>query len=567
MEFRCISGRQVASLKAPAIFGFEWIERHWSGGALGWYQPFVDDGSVYAWEDEDWLLLAMGEPGSDWSHLESWSSSEKSGRGIDPVLALVQAAQHTNEVCSIVAIDRSVGRICVCSDNLGVRPWFWNHSHTGLVVATTRRAVRALADLAVDPIGVFQMTQAGFTLGSRSTLAGARRNLPGQVLIYPSMNETLSTCTVGTRSENQQTAARELAQQFNVAVESRAARQILGPTRAFLSGGLDSRVIVASLANAAITPKTYSLTLSQSADVTLARQFAARLDLDFTAIPFMPDRRILWAGRLRRVLEDFESLPPDSHAIAWSGDGGSVCVGGVYVSQHMTTLLKNAHTDPQSALDALGLRIPHSILRRESARLLEQMLVDDLRSELARIQNHHGEITAYRFFVDNDQRQHLDTHFENWTEHRIQFLLPFYDRRVVTMMAAQPETWIEFHGIYELWLDILPSIVTALPYQTYPGHPSSHIPVPSESEDQFSTHVRQSFKNRISQQNLTVFMRWIREGCPRQPLLSSMRILLAGIVELIRPRSSSGLMLLHDLYDPEGFGGIEIDPRFTKKGK
>jgi hypothetical protein len=528
---------------------------------LGWYAPVVPDGSVGVWQNERRILLAIGEPHSDWSVLHAWFGADETMPSTDSLPSLVNSVRLLTVVCSVVAVDRLTGAVCVCSDSLAVRPWYWTENSGQLIVSSTRRAMRELSGRPVDALGVIQTALAGFTLGPRTSIAGVRRNTPGQVVIHPDAGRhQLHTRTHLPAAVSPAAVAEQLAYEFPAAVRRR-----LGvgqqPARAFLSGGLDSRVVVATLADLGEKPRTYSLAAATLADTTIAKQFAQTLSLPFSYMGFVAERRILWAGRLRKLLAELEDVPADEVVAAWSGDGGSVGVGGVYVTERRSQLLRTAlNGDSAPALRDLGLAIPRNAISRAHFSALEDAMRTDLEEELTRIQQTSGEVNAYRFFMDNDQRQHLDTHFENWQAHRVHYLLPFYDRRVTALLAAQPEDQIAYHAVYEKWLDLLPSSVTAVPYQTYPGHAPSRKPLPSQLRNQFDRASLRRFHSRLGKFGRQAFGDWVVRGAPDTPPLSRGGLILAGLTELFRVRRSTvALLLLQDLANPDSAGGLELE--------
>ena len=565
MEFQIVAGGTAAVSVADDVAGFAREVRRGASASVSWYRPLAPDDSVHIAQSALGLLLYLGEA-VPFEVIQAIATElSAAGQAQDGAAERLMAACRTlTGVFSLAAVDLDSARVLVVSDPLSVRPWYWSSGGPGsLAVTTTRRAMRELLRPEPDLLGVTQLSIAGFCLGARSPMRAVQRNLPGEVLEFtPSRGvrtivrkapAELSDVPIEERGE-------ELRTRFAAAVQSRLDRDHWDT--AFLSGGLDSRMVVASLVERDRPPTAYTLTHGRSLDVQLAQLFASQAHLTLHHVSFHPARRILWAGRLRRALElvgEGERFTPTGWA--WSGDGGSVCAGGVNVSEDLTAALTTYNeSDPAPLLNRLSLMVPKALMSRAEFSEMHEQLAEDLSKELARLTRERGRITSYDFLVANDQRQHLDLHFEQWRHHRINYHLPFYDSRVTDWLRSAPESMIARHALYTEWLNLMPSFVRASAWQTYPGHIPCPLPMPEDLEYQFGARAAARFDRQVDVEFRQNLSNWIRRGLPGWRGISRPKSVVVSLLHASGVRKSDlSATILNDLVDPDGIGGLEID--------
>ncbi len=565
MEFRLIAGRNHNALTLEVQAGFESASRDWRSGSIAWYHPVRADGSVHSVESERTLVLYIGEAiAADDLKL---APDGLVGDG-EALLGLKKQAQSIcaalTGVFVLVVVDKASGTVIISGDSLGVRPWYWRCEKGALVASCTKQGLRRVMSVSHDVVGVLQITVAGYCIGARTTMQGVRRNLPNSVLEYnPAVGVASLTATKPPDvafGANIDERAEELRGVFRGAVTDRLKHDRWGT--AFLSGGLDSRMVVSSLVERGAPPVVYSLTHQRSLDVHLAKAFAESASITFRGLAFHPARRILWAGRLRKAMEHFgQSLSFSPTGYAWSGDGGSVCAGGVNVSEELTHEIRRFSTsDPKRLLDRLGFAIPSALMSRRNFIDIQRTMLEDLTGEVVRLRQAHENPGSYDFLVANDQRQHLDLHFEHWREHCTNFFLPFYDRDVLALLRSTPESMLEKHNLYARWLSLMPLFVTGTPWQTYPGHIPCPLPKPELAEHQFGDNASARMNVRIAAEFRRNLRSWIAGGLPGWLGISNAKALIVGSLHAVGVRKSEfSATVLNDLIDPHGFGGLEID--------
>ncbi|WP_169067302.1 asparagine synthase-related protein [Candidatus Accumulibacter phosphatis] len=123
---------------------------------------------------------------------------------------------------------------------------------------------------------------------------------------------------------------------FYEAVRIRAGDDIR--SYSFLSGGMDSRAIVATLIKMGRHVESLNFSSSGSQDQYYAQQFAetttSQCRLNYYSGGVFPNFSFL-ALAAKANLERGEHTPVDRPQLIWSGDGGSVGLGHVYMDERM----------------------------------------------------------------------------------------------------------------------------------------------------------------------------------------------------------------------------------------
>jgi hypothetical protein len=278
-------------------------------------------------------------------------------------------------------------------------------------------------------------------------------------------------------------------------------------TLAFLSGGLDSRGIVATLRSLEVEVHTFNLAPPGTLDQELGAQFAKAVGTFHQNTPMDPDSDAKYATTLARAWGSSparQQQPVPRPQLAWSGDGGSVGVGHVYITKEIVDLLRAGNLD--SAVQIY--------LNRERANLLIRLFKSDLAGQLASLpfEGVRQELRAlhatdpgrnfYLFLMLNDQRRHLADHFEHIDLHRLELQLPYYDSDFVELMVSSPIDLCLRHGFYNQWLHYMPPSMLSVPWQAYPGHEPCPLPTPENliyqwGPQTYFTNFRGAQKQRL----------------------------------------------------------------------
>lgn len=382
----------------------------------------------------------------------------------------------------------ATGELLLLTDKLGIRPLYYSINEKIVVFAAALRILEdsGLMPLEMDLRGVTEMTALGYALGSRTQYANVSVLRAAEVLRVNQKRVAHSTyyrwdeIEPSVRSEPEMLRATHARFLRGVACRNRGDRT----TVAYLSGGLDSRAVVAALSEQGARVHTFNFALPGTQDYLFGNEFAERCGTTHQSQPkepgdLTPDYAALMA-RAWNASQPRAEYPAERPALVWSGEGGSVAFGHVHLHQSIIEAMRAGRTD--EAIEIFFEREDVSVTRR----LLRGMLGDELSSllragvgeELAALHGADAGRNFYLFLMLNDQRRKLATHFENIDLHRLEFQLPFFDAEFLAQVAQLPLAWCLGHKFYTKWLKLFAAVVTEVAWQTYPGHEPCPIPVP-----------------------------------------------------------------------------------------
>jgi asparagine synthetase B (glutamine-hydrolysing) len=256
-------------------------------------------------------------------------------------------------------------------------------------------------------------------------------------------------------------------------------------TAAYLSGGLDSRCVVAALRDQGVRTRTVNFARPGTQDYYFGNDFAEKIESIHQSIPkergdSVPDYSTLMAAGLGRFNQD--QWPAERPRVVWSGEGGSVLLGHVHLNESIVELMRAGKVD--RALEAYVEReqidVPIKLFRPQILERVRDVVVQGIRDELNEMHAKDAGRNFYLFLMRNDQRRKLTSHFENIDLHRLEFQLPFFDAGFLASVIATPLDWCLRHKFYLKWLSHFPSPVAAVPWQAYPGHAPCPLPIPAE---------------------------------------------------------------------------------------
>lgn len=392
------------------------------------------------------------------------------------------------------------GRLSLIADKLGVRPLYYWAGEQFVVFATALRIFESL-DLVpkeMDLRAVTELAGLGVPLGTRTPYANIHLLKAAEVVSVEGPTLTRQQYWRWDELAPSQRPSTELVrdayERFARAVARRLRRDTT--TFAFLSGGLDSRCVVAALRERKVQLHTFNFSPAGSQDQIFGAEFA-RLIGAIHEEPGReegrsPDWSLMMANVWRDSRQRSATRPAERPALAWSGDGGSVGLGFVYMNRRIVELMRAGETD--AAIDAYLLEeqagVPHRLFKPDVADALASVLQTGVRQELDDIRCGDAGRSFHLFLMLNDQRRHLSAHFENIDLHRLELQLPFYDSDFLAAVLAVPVDLCLGHKFYMQFLACFPPEATSVPWQTYPGHEPCPLPIPSGLAYQWDSHAR-----------------------------------------------------------------------------
>ena len=269
-------------------------------------------------------------------------------------------------------------RLLLARDRLGIKPLYvWPHPEGGLAFASELRSFLTLPDFVpvIDPDAVAEYCAFGYVPHPATIFRGVRKVAPGQRLTWSRESGIVEqTYWSPARDESptmdEQEAVAELRRLIDESVRIHLESDV--PLGAFLSGGIDSSAVVASMRRQMDTrPLTFSIGFREAAfdESPWAAEVANALGTNHTALIVDPDADALVEDVVHALDEpmgDSSALPTylvsnlarRDVTVALSGDGGDEGFGGY--TRYFETL-SGAPTLPpilRSGVRALAYALP-----------------------------------------------------------------------------------------------------------------------------------------------------------------------------------------------------------------
>ncbi|HYG82730.1 MAG TPA: asparagine synthase-related protein, partial [Pyrinomonadaceae bacterium] len=378
------------------------------------------------------------------------------------------------------------GSLSLIADKLCIRPLYYRIDDEYVIFATALRIFEGLAGLPkrMDVRAVTELVGLGVPLGTRTPLAGVELLKAAEVIRVDDEKVTRRQYWRWDQIEASTAPEPELLRETYGRFSRAVGRRLRGDrtAAAFLSGGLDSRCVVAALVGRGVRVHTFNFALPGTQDQVFGAEFARAAGTIHSEAPMKPG-----APNWTKIMADAWNASPgraewpaERPALVWSGDGGSVGLGHVYVSPAIVELMREGQTAAavEAYLQQEHASVPRRLLRGDVSDALSHTLYEGIREELADIHCDDPGRSFHVFLMLNDQRRHLAGHFENIDLHRIEFQLPFMDSDFLAAVMSVPLDLCLRHKFYTKWLKLFPPPVTSVPWQTYPHHEPCPLPVP-----------------------------------------------------------------------------------------
>jgi asparagine synthase (glutamine-hydrolysing) len=245
---------------------------------------------------------------------------------------------------AIAVYDRNRHTLFLARDRLGKKPLYYVRAPNLFAFASEIKALRTLPEFSaeIDPQALGEFACYGNTLGPRSIYRHVRRLLPAHSMVLDTRNleESEAIARYWTARPEPETARSEdswLAELDKLLSESVRLRMISDvPLGAFLSGGVDSSLVVAYMVRNSEGPvRTFTMGFEEAShdESSYAEAVARELGTDHRTRIVKPDA----VGVLDRLVETYDEPFADASAIptyylcqvarehvtvALSGDGG-----------------------------------------------------------------------------------------------------------------------------------------------------------------------------------------------------------------------------------------------------
>ncbi|MBT1450652.1 hypothetical protein KJ365_07130 [Glaciecola sp. XM2] len=375
-------------------------------------------------------------------------------------------------------------QLLLFTDKSGIRPLFYQKIKDRVFFSTNFQFFMLLnrRSLEFDPQAILEQIALGYSLSNRTVLSDVKRLDSAQCLIFgPSGSETFNYWNrknIRLIKDVDKSHFDDLYDSFTRAVKKRITET--NKAVAFLSGGLDSRVIVSQLVYEKLEVSAFNFGTKKSQDNEFARIFASKLNLNYFPTLLKELNFPNWSQLISDTMKEneFEYDDTINGKPVWSGDGGSVCAGAVYLNTEIQNAVQENNLE--KALDIFfenqKIILPIKFLSSELRQIANSQFKKQVLENLS-IDHNEKDKAFYDFLIKNDQKRHLDRHFETIHSHRIDLKLPFFDSDFMDNLYAFPVKELLFHKLYMKWFQRFPTAARSTPWQTYPGHEKCPIKV------------------------------------------------------------------------------------------
>jgi len=458
-------------------------------------------------------------------------------------------------VFSVIHYNKQNNQLIFVSDKLGVRPIYYYIDDEKVIFSS---ALRILEDCPLvlrkfDAQGVSEIVAFGFSLAKRTPYQDVKRIAAAEIVQFENKNEHHAhywrwDSIPEAQGVEKDVLARDSFCKFEDGLNIRLAGDDV--TLAFLSGGLDSRCIVSSLKQYCSHVHAFNFSQPQSQDRFFAMQFAEAAEVDYCEFAF--ESSADWSQMLVNSWEDKSAKTqylPERPWMVWSGDGGSVGTGCVYLNQNIMKASIEDDVDKviELYLDYNKISLPSKILSSSFQKEVRELVTVGVRDEMSRFSSVNHAQALYLFLMENDQRRHLDLHFENLDIHNLEFHLPFFDSFFLESVCAVPIEDRINHGFYMDWFQKFPPVARSVPWQTYPGHRT--CPIASKQKLQYQWEDSDA-RNKILQKNNYMSMN-LKSYCKASfpgKILSRKALLLAWLCHALHLKKIDYLFDAADIY-------------------
>ncbi len=378
--------------------------------------------------------------------------------------------------------------LVLATDLVGTRPMYFCATEEFLYFSSCLRVLRAVAEIPREYS--FEAFADSLTfhhpIGDRTPLAGVRAMRGGQVLTSKGRSLQLSHYYKWGATPTTSMSRKELLvaahNEFVNAVRARSQRDDMA--LALLSGGLDSRMVVASLLE--LGKNVHTLTFSPAGYIegALAEMYARAAGTYHVSQVvedwFNPRIQNLYKRKAKEFFRFEGENKPRYPGILFAGSGGSVGVGGLYLHSSILSQLRQGNLEEASREFIRKERStpPRRVFARDIFEQLTEIPVMHLSEELKYYAHPDPGKAMYSFLMDGDQRHHYAAITEDLDIIRTEYMLPFFDGLFLQLVDSIPVDWLLHHAFYNDWVRLFHRPAYETPWQAYPGHNPCPIPLP-----------------------------------------------------------------------------------------
>ena len=413
-----------------------------------------------------------------------------------------QALGNANGVFCGFMHDRNTGTVRLFTDYLGFRQIYIYRTKERLVFSNANWLINSYLKtekLTLDIEGVVELGTLGYPLANRTQFKEVQLLPPAEVMTITPEGQVRTEQYFDITSTKQTTiteseALEELHSIWKIAVHDRCA----GTQKAFgfLSGGMDSRLLIHTLKACDIETFTANYAPPKTRDRVFGEMSAHLMKIHHYQHPsgsLLTDVRTetIEAWQAQSDIHTFFTESP----FIWSGDGGSVGMGHVYLTDEMSDLASQQKFEECASLwcDENNRTIPTRLYRdTETKSKFQQRIADLMRIYGTK----NPDRAPYYYLLLNDQRRHLDKHYEIFHRRGFDLHLPFFDKRLIQFISSLPSKLVNYHRIYDKLYKKISGELISTPWQTYPNHVPCPLSEPEKLKYQWSTEFHSIAEER-----------------------------------------------------------------------
>lgn len=385
-----------------------------------------------------------------------------------------------------VHLDTKQRRLWLIADKLALRPIFYALLDEYVCFATSLRTLLACPAIPRDGDleGLVQFATFGASLGERTRVEAVRCLLPARVIELHRGGQQVLEYWRWDRIEAAPADDDDICTVIRASFD-RAVRARLDPSGnavSFLSGGLDSRCIVACLRELGTRVHTIGFGPTGTADKVISQLAADVLGTQHFAYP--DDVTTSWA-RLAAAhaswaaANGMSTAGPNARRV-WTGEGGDRVLAPVNLTEEVIAAMRAGEPDRAIArylaLEAVGF--PRRLIRHGYRERLAAFPHSGLRALLEQHADAEGGRRFHLYVLLDEARRSIRPHYEDFDRHRIELMMPYYDSDFVATVLRFPLDRFVRHRLYIRLLRFMPAAVTAVPWQSYPGSEPCPLPLP-----------------------------------------------------------------------------------------
>jgi asparagine synthase (glutamine-hydrolysing) len=459
------------------------------------------------------LTLLAGEPLMSLDSEEAWQSRDKDLSLIHDGLERRdwKVLRRSQGVFCVAHYQPATASLSLIADKLGLRPLYYWVDEKYVIFSSALRIIENLAEVArkMDVRAVTEIVGLGYPLSCRTPYTNVFVLKAAEIVEITekeiSRRQYWRWDDIAMSSQTEEQLLQELYRRFEIAVLRRNRTDTT--SIAYLSGGLDSRCVVAALHSQNVRVHTFNFARPGTQDQIFGRDFARGIDAIHSEVPkepgdHVPDYSSLMA-RVWRASRDREAHPAERPSLVWSGEGGSVALGHVHMNQKIVDLMRAGEIDGAIAeyQRCEYIYVSPKLFRPKLSSELVGVIHKGIREELDTLQCQDPARNFFLFLILNDQRRKLARHFEDIDLHRLEFQLPFFDSAFLALILSIPIEQCLGHKLYVKWLSHFHPSVTSVPWQAYPGHQKCPLPVSEglayQWAEEYQTAERATQKMRL----------------------------------------------------------------------